>query len=226
MIEVKNVSKIYTMGKDEVIALDNVSVKIKDGDFVAIVGPSGSGKSTLMHLLGGLDTPSGGKILIDGKDISNLTDKEMSRYRREKVGFVFQSFNLEPTQTALENVMMPLTFAGVNGGKRKEMALNALEAVGLKDKIKHKPTEMSGGQKQRTSIARALVNNPQIVFADEPTGNLDSKNGLAIMNLLKSLNKKGYTIIMVTHNIEDAKNAKRIIRIKDGKVSEVCIDEI
>ncbi|MCD2346384.1 ABC transporter ATP-binding protein [Clostridium guangxiense] len=226
MIEVKNVSKVYKMGKERVTALNNVSLKINDGEFVAIVGPSGSGKSTLMHLVGGLDTPTSGSIYIDNKDISKLKDKEMSKYRNETIGFVFQAFNLENTQTALENVMMPLIFAGIGGKERKEKAKNALEAVGLGDKIKHKPTEMSGGQRQRVSIARALVNEPQIIFADEPTGNLDSKNGELIMKLLNDLNSRGYTIIMVTHNMEEAKKSKRVIKIKDGEVQEVSKDEI
>ncbi|AGK95134.1 ABC transporter ATP-binding protein [Clostridium pasteurianum] len=226
MIEVKNVSKTYKMGKEIVTALDNVNVRINDGEFVAIVGPSGSGKSTLMHLVGGLDTPTSGSIYVDGKDISKLKDKYMSIYRNETIGFVFQAFNLENTQTALENVMMPLIFAGVGGRERKEKAKNALEMVGLGDKIRHRPTEMSGGQRQRVSIARALVNEPKIIFADEPTGNLDSKNGELIMNLLTDLNEKGYTIIMVTHNMDEAKNSKRIIKIKDGQVQEVSKDEI
>lgn len=221
MIEIKNVSKIYNMGKEKVIALDNVNLTIKEGEFAAIVGPSGSGKSTLMHLVGGLDTPTSGSIFIDGKDISKLKDKDMSKYRNKSVGFVFQSFNLENTQTALENVMMPLIFSGIDKRKRKVKAEKALEMVGLKDKIKNKPTELSGGQRQRVSIARALVNEPRIIFADEPTGNLDSKNGQLIMNLLSDLNEKGYTVIMVTHNMEEAKRARRIINIKDGKVQEV-----
>jgi len=226
MIEVKNVSKIYKMGKEEFAALNNVSLKINEGDFLAIVGPSGSGKSTLMHLIGGLDTPTSGSIYIEGKDISNLKDRQMAKYRNSTIGFVFQSFNLENTQTALENVMMPLIFAGVSGKERKLKAINALKMVDLEDKMKNKPTEMSGGQRQRVSIARALVNSPKIIFADEPTGNLDSKNGANVMDLLKNLNKKGYTIIMVTHNTEDAKEAKRIIKIRDGEVQEVTRDEI
>lgn len=226
MIEVKNVSKTYKMGKEVVTALNNVTVKINDGEFVAIVGPSGSGKSTLMHLVGGLDTPTSGSVFVDGNDISNFKDKEMSKYRNQTIGFVFQAFNLENTQTALENVMMPLIFAGMSSKERKEKARKSLEMVGLGDKIKHKPNEMSGGQRQRVSIARALVNEPQIIFADEPTGNLDSKNGELIMKLLNDLNKKGYTIIMVTHNEEEAKKAKRIITIKDGEIQGGSIDEI
>ncbi|SMC27434.1 putative ABC transport system ATP-binding protein [Clostridium acidisoli DSM 12555] len=226
MIEVKNVSKTYKMGKEVVTALNNVTVKINDSEFVAIVGPSGSGKSTLMHLVGGLDTPTAGSIYVDGKDISKLKDKDMSKYRNQTIGFVFQSFNLENTQTALENVMMPLIFAGVSVKERKAKAKKALEMVGLGDKIKHKPNEMSGGQRQRVSIARALVNEPQIIFADEPTGNLDSKNGELIMKLLNDLNAKGYTIIMVTHNMEEAKKAKRVITIKDGEIQGGSVNEI
>lgn len=226
MIEIKNVSKIYTMGNEQVIALDNISTKIKDGEFIAIVGPSGSGKSTLMHLVGGLDTPTKGKILVDSNNISELKDSAMSKYRNEKIGFVFQSFNLENTQTALENVMMPLIFAGMSDKERKNKAKRALEMVGLGDKIKHKPMEMSGGQRQRVSIARALVNSPQIIFADEPTGNLDSKTGESIMELLKNLNKEGYTIIMVTHNNEHTKDVSRVIKIRDGKIQEDDTNEI
>lgn len=226
MIEVKNVSKIYKMGKEEFAALNNVSLKINEGDFISIVGPSGSGKSTLMHLIGGLDTPTSGSISMNGKDIGKLKDKQMSKYRNSEIGFVFQAFNLENTQTALENVMMPLIFAGVSGKERKVKAMNALRLVHLEDKARNRPMEMSGGQRQRVSIARALVNSPKIIFADEPTGNLDSKNGANVMELLKDLNSKGYTIIMVTHNNEDAKQAKRIIKIRDGEIQEVTADEI
>ncbi|WP_026883472.1 ABC transporter ATP-binding protein [Clostridium akagii] len=225
MIEVNNVSKTYKMGKEVVTALNNVTVKINDGEFVAIVGPSGSGKSTLMHLVGGLDTPTLGSIFVDGQDISKFKDKDMAKYRNQTIGFVFQAFNLENTQTALENVMMPLIFAGISSKERKEKARKSLEMVGLGDKVKHKPNEMSGGQRQRVSIARALVNKPQIIFADEPTGNLDSKNGELIMKLLNDLNEKGYTIIMVTHNEDEAKKAKRIITIKDGEIQGGPLNE-
>jgi putative ABC transport system ATP-binding protein len=218
MIKVKNVFKTYKMGKEELTVLSDVSIKIEEGEFVAIVGHSGSGKSTLMNLIGGLDRPSNGTIEIDGQDISKLKDKTMAKYRNQNIGFVFQSFNLEPTLTALENVMMPLMFSGIREKKRKEMAVDALKLVGLEDRMKHKPTELSGGQRQRVSIARALANEAKIILADEPTGNLDSKTGANIMNLLKSLKEKGYTIIMVTHNMEEAKNADRIIRIKDGMI--------
>ena len=219
MIEVKGVSKAYRMGKEQVVALRDVSLRIDKGEFVAIIGPSGSGKSTLMHIVGGLDSPSVGSVFIEGNDISKLKDKMLSRYRNDKIGFVFQAFNLENSQTALENVMMPLIFAGISKRERKERALKALEQVGILDLAKHKPNEMSGGQRQRVSIARAIVNNPEIVFADEPTGNLDSKSGENIMQLFNEINKKGYTIIMVTHNPEEASKARRVVTIKDGVIT-------
>lgn len=218
MIEVNGVSKVYKMGKEQVTALNDVSLKIEKGEFVAIIGPSGSGKSTLMHIIGGLDTPTTGNVYIEGNDISRLKDKQLSNYRNTKIGFVFQAFNLENSQTALENVMMPLIFAGVSKKERKKRALEALEQVGLAHLAKHKPNEMSGGQRQRVSIARALINNPEIIFADEPTGNLDSKSGQAIMNLFKEINKKGYTVIMVTHNPNEAEKAERVIKIMDGSI--------
>ena len=225
MIEINEVSKVYKMGKEKVVALNNVSLKIDKGEFVAIIGPSGSGKSTLMHIVGGLDSPTSGTISIEGHDISRLKDKQLSKYRNEKIGFVFQAFNLENSQTALENVMMPLIFAGISKKERKERALKALEQVGFKDLAKHKPNEMSGGQRQRVSIARALVNNPEIIFADEPTGNLDSKSGENIMQLFKEINAKGFTVIMVTHNPEEANKAKRVIKIKDGEITSDIIKE-
>lgn len=218
MIEVNGVSKVYKMGKEQVTALNDVSLKIEKGEFVAIIGPSGSGKSTLMHIIGGLDTPTTGNVYIEGNDISRLKDKQLSNYRNTKIGFVFQAFNLENSQTALENVMMPLIFAGVSKKERKKRALEALKQVGLEDLAKHKPNEMSGGQRQRVSIARALINNPEIIFADEPTGNLDSKSGQSIMNLFKEINKKGYTVIMVTHNPNEAEKAERVIKIMDGSI--------
>lgn len=227
MIEVKSVSKIYRMGRENVVALNDVSLKVEKGEFVAIIGPSGSGKSTLMHIISGLDTPSKGNVIIDGNDISRLKDKKLSKYRNEKIGFVFQAFNLENTQTALENVMLPLIFAGVGKKERKQRAMMALEQVGLANLAKHKPNEMSGGQRQRVSIARALVNNPEIIFADEPTGNLDSKSGENIMALFREINNKGFTVIMVTHNPVEADKANRVINIKDGQItSDVTKDSI
>lgn len=219
MIEIKNVRKEYKMGKEIVVALNGVSLNIDEGEFLAIVGPSGSGKSTLMHIVGGLDRPTEGEVLFDGKNISKYKDKEMSRFRNSSIGFVFQAFNLENTQTALENVMMPLIFSGMGKAERKKRAMEALEKVELAHLAKHKPNEMSGGQRQRVSIARAIVNDPKIIFADEPTGNLDSKTGKNIMDLFYSLNDKGYTIIMVTHNPEEAEKAKRVVQIKDGNIT-------
>ncbi|CUO07301.1 MAG: ABC transporter ATP-binding protein [Sarcina ventriculi] len=218
MIEVKNVTKIYKMGKETVVALNNVSLNIDKGEFVAIVGPSGSGKSTIMHIIGGLDSPTEGHVYFDNKDISKYKDKEKAKFRNSEIGFVFQAFNLENTQTALENVMMPLIFSGSSKKNRKSKAGKALELVELGHLKNHKPNEMSGGQRQRVSIARALVNDPKIIFADEPTGNLDSKTGENIMSLFKDLNNQGYTIIMVTHNMEEAEKAKRVVRIKDGNI--------
>lgn len=225
MIEIKEVTKEYKMGKEIITALNAVSLTINDGEFLAIVGPSGSGKSTMMHIVGGLDKPTKGSIVFDGKDISRYKDKEMARFRNEQIGFVFQAFNLENTQTALENVMMPLIFSGMGKAERKKKAMEALEKVELAHLAKHKPNEMSGGQRQRVSIARALVNDPKIIFADEPTGNLDSKTGRNIMELFYSLNDRGYTIIMVTHNPEEAAKARRVVQIKDGNITSDTVNK-
>lgn len=225
MIEIKGISKVYKMDKNQVVALRDISLKINSGEFVAIVGPSGSGKSTLIHLIGGLDTPTIGSIYIDGEDISNLDDKNLSKYRNKKIGFVFQSCNLDNIKTALENVMIPLIFSGVGSKDRKDRALKALELVGLQDVINHRPNEMSASQRQRVSIARAIVNQPKIIFADEPTGNLDSRTGESIMSLFKTLNSKGYTIIMVTHNQLEANKAMRVVKIMDGEITTDIIKE-
>lgn len=222
MIKVHNLTKTYKMGKENVVALKDINLSIKEGEFVAIVGPSGSGKSTLMNIIGGIDTPLTGSIIIDGEDISKFKEKKLSEFRNKKIGFIFQSFNLDASLTALENVMLPLMFGSVELKKRKIMAQDMLNKVGLQDRLKHKPTELSGGQKQRVSIARALINTPKIILADEPTGNLDSKTGASIMELLKSLNANGYTIVLITHNMEEAKNANRIIEIRDGEILEVA----
>ncbi len=218
VIETKKLKKIYMMGEVEVRALDGVDLQIERGSIVSIMGPSGSGKSTLMNLLGCLDRPSEGDYILDGVNVANMNDDQLASVRNRKVGFVFQSFNLLPRQTALANVELPMRYAGVTAG-RKEKAGLALRAVGLGDRITHKPTELSGGQQQRVAIARALVNDPAIIMADEPTGNLDSKSGREIMELILNLNAtRGTTIIIVTHDPVVAEQTQRIIRLMDGKV--------
>jgi putative ABC transport system ATP-binding protein len=220
MIEIKKVYKKYNIGSETLTVLNDINLKINKGEFVAIVGPSGSGKSTLMNMIGGLDKPTGGSVIIDNEDISQYKDKKMSKFRNEKVGFVFQSFNLEPTLTALENVIVPLTIAGLSEKEKKEKAKAILNILGMEDRLNHKPTELSGGQRQRVSIARAFVNNPKIILADEPTGNLDSKSGKAVMDILIKFKEEGYTIVMVTHNVNEASYADRIIKIKDGMIEQ------
>lgn len=226
MIEINHLSKSYSNGESEILVVNDVNLKIKDGEFVAIVGQSGSGKSKLLHLLGGLETPTDGEILVFGKNITKLNDIEKSKYRKEIIGYIFQDFILEGNKTVLENVMMPLIFSCTNHHKRKQIALECLEKVGLENKKNQKVNQLSGGQKQRVAIARSLVNEPKILLADEPTGNLDSKTGAEIMNLLKSLNDKGYTILMVTHNTEQSLEADKIIRIADGQIISVKSNEV
>ncbi len=216
MIEVENLSKIYDSDTLSVTALQEVSFKIKKGEFVAIMGPSGSGKSTLMNLLGCLDLPTTGIYKLVDVKISHLKANQLAEVRNRKIGFVFQSFNLLPRATALENTELPLLYGRVSNSAN--IAMQALERVGLKDRANHKPTELSGGEKQRVAIARALVNQPAIILADEPTGNLDSATGQEIMSLFHSLNKEGVTLIIVTHEAEIAKQAKRVIHMKDGKI--------
>lgn len=218
IITIKNVTKTYKNGTEESIVIDNISLSINESDFIAIVGPSGSGKSKLMHLIGGLDSSTNGEILYKGVNINKLKDKEIAKYRRETIGFIFQDFNLDGYETVLNNIMLPMVFSGVKLADRKQKAMECLEKVNLSKKAKSKANELSGGQKQKVAIARALANNPKILLADEPTGNLDTKSGQEIMDLLKGLNKNGYTIIMVTHNIEQANQAKRIVKIQDGKL--------
>ncbi len=220
MIDLKNIYKIYKMGENEVYALNDVSLHIDDKEFVSIIGPSGSGKSTLMNMLGCLDVPTKGTYTLDGYDVGSKTDDELAVIRNEKIGFVFQGFNLLPKLTALENVELPLIYQGVSAKKRRERAIQALESVGLGERINHKPTELSGGQQQRVAIARALVTNPPIILGDEPTGNLDSKSGKEVMDIFKELHRKGNTIILITHDNDVAAQAERIIRIQDGKLSE------
>jgi putative ABC transport system ATP-binding protein len=218
VIVARGLTKIYKMGEVEVPALSGVSMEIERGDVVAIMGPSGSGKSTLMNILGCLDLPTSGEYILDGERVSELKDDQLADIRNRKVGFVFQSFNLLSRTTALANVELPLRYAGVRAGRR-EKAMGALEAVGLKDRVLHRPTELSGGQQQRVAIARALVNNPAIIMADEPTGNLDSKVGKEIMGLLLELNaQKGTTLIIITHDPTIAAQTHRIIHLRDGQV--------
>jgi len=219
VIELKNLTKTYKLGDEVLNALDGIDCSIQAGEFVAITGPSGSGKSTLANIIGGLDHPTSGTVIIDGSDLSHVRDKALSDYRNHHIGFVFQSFNLQGTQTALENVMLPLVFSRMKSKDRKARAKECLEAVGLGDRLKHKPSQLSGGQRQRVAIARALAVKPSIILADEPTGNLDSARGDEIMKLLKDLNKQGITLIIITHDNSIAREADRIINIKDGKVS-------
>ena len=222
MIEVKNVGKIYSNGPEPFEALKDVSFTIKDGEFVAIMGPSGSGKSTLMHILGALDTPTSGKYFLDGKDVSKLSDDELANIRRDKVGFVFQSFNLLSRTTVLRNVMLPLVYANVDKGEREKRARESLVASGLDEEhFSNLSNQLSGGQIQRVAIARALVNNPTLILADEPTGNLDTKTGEIVLGTFQKLNQDlGRTIILITHENEVAEHADRIIHIRDGRLVE------
>jgi putative ABC transport system ATP-binding protein len=220
VIITQNISKTYGRPPLQVFALRDTNLHIKQGDYIAIIGPSGSGKSTLMNLLGCLDKPSSGKIFIDGKDVSMLNESELARIRREKIGFIFQKYNLIPTLNALENVELSMGFAGVDSQVRTAKAKKLLEMVELSKRLTHKPSEMSGGEQQRVAIARALANNPSIILADEPTGNVDTKSGENIMNILEEVNRNGETVIVVTHNMAIAQRAKRVLRIQDGMVKE------
>jgi putative ABC transport system ATP-binding protein len=218
LIETVDLWKTYRMGDEEIHALRGVSIQIERGEYVAIMGPSGSGKSTLMNLIGCLDTPSRGSYLLNGKQVSEMNDNELARIRNEEIGFVFQTFNLLPRATALRNVELPLVYAGVTAKDRELRARAALENVELSDRLGHRPSELSGGQRQRVAIARALVNNPSILLADEPTGNLDSKTGLEIMTLFERLHRAGNTIVLVTHEADVAAYAYRTVQIRDGRV--------
>ena len=223
VVELKDIYKIYCMGSVCVNALNGVDLKINNGEFVAIMGPSGSGKSTMMHIIGALDLPSKGKVFLGGTDVSNLEEDDLAKIRGQKIGFVFQDFNLIPTLTALENVMLPMLFQDYSNKSielQEKHCKALLSLVGLGERVNHKPTELSGGQQQRVAIARSLVNDPEIILADEPTGALDSKSSEEIMDLLKDLNKKGKTVIIITHDKTVAKAAKRNINLKDGKIIE------
>jgi len=220
-IKFENVWKIYKLGTVEVAALRGLSIEIKRGEHLAMMGPSGSGKSTFLHLAGALDRPTRGRVLIEGRDPSKLNDDELSKLRNRYIGFVFQTFNLIPRLTALENVMLPLVVRGVNGSERRKRAIEALEQVGLGDRINHRPTELSGGEQQRVAIARAIVTRPRIVLADEPTGNLDSASAKEIVKVLSRLNRElGITLIVVTHDPEVASAAERMVKIRDGVIHE------
>ena len=218
IIKTENLIKTYNMGKVEVNALQGVEISIKKGEFVAIIGPSGSGKSTLMHILGCLDSPSQGSYILDGINVEKLSKAKLAKIRNKKIGFVFQTFNLLPHVNIQKNVELPLLYGGVNGSQRESRAIEVLNSVGLGDRLKHKPSELSGGQRQRVAIARAIVNNPSIILADEPTGNLDTTSGTDIMSIFSELHKQGNTVIVVTHDKSIADKADRVITIVDGKI--------
>ncbi len=218
ILELKEVVKTYLSGSTTFNALDGVSLRIRQGEFVSITGPSGSGKSTLMHIIGLLDNPTSGQVFLEGRDISHLEEKELAEIRNVTLGFVFQQFNLLSKTSALENVSLPLLYSDVPKKEHDELALQMLKKVGLADKIKNTPAQLSGGQQQRVAIARALVNNPKIILADEPTGNLDSKSGTEIVTLLHQLHHEGHTIVLVTHDMDLARQAQKIVIIKDGKI--------
>ena len=224
VIEVKNLEKTYYVGDMEVNALRGVSFAILKSQFSAIMGPSGSGKSTLMHIIGCLDSPTKGEYHLNGENVANMQDDQLAKIRNKEIGFVFQKFHLLPRSTALENVMLPLKYASIGKIERSEKAMEALTQVGLADRVDHRPSELSGGQQQRVAIARALVNSPAILFADEPTGNLDSKTGEEVMNLLHELNDRGQTIVLITHEKEIADQTERTIFIRDGKIESDAIN--
>jgi putative ABC transport system ATP-binding protein len=219
LVELRNVSKIYHLGGEEIRALDNISLDIEGGEFISIIGPSGSGKSTLMHILGCLDSPTRGTINLDGTMIHGASTRQLAAIRNQKIGFVFQFFNLLPKLNVLQNVELPMIYSGINARERKERAMASLKMVDLENRMKHRPFQLSGGQQQRVAIARALVNSPKIIFADEPTGNLDSHTGEAILALFKRLSEEGRTIALVTHDPEIAARTPRRIEIRDGKIA-------
>ncbi|MFT5167044.1 MAG: putative ABC transport system ATP-binding protein [Saprospiraceae bacterium] len=225
LISITNLRKTYIMGLEKVHALQSVSLGIKKNEYVALMGPSGSGKSTLMNLMGCLDTPSSGDYILNDTNVSTMTDGELAEVRNKEIGFVFQTFNLLPRLTALENVALPLVYAGLTRSQRVEKATAALNAVGLGDRITHRPNELSGGQRQRVAIARALVNDPSIILADEPTGNLDSKTSIEIMGLFEEIHKRGNTVIIVTHEPDIAEHAHRIVKLRDGLVEVDMVNE-
>ncbi len=225
VIEIKKITKFYQVGTQVVKALQGVDIAISKGEYVAIMGPSGSGKSTLMNIIGALDTPTGGQYVLNGTDVSRMSDDNLAEIRNKEIGFVFQTFNLLPRYTALENVMLPLIYSGVPKSRRIELAQEALLNVSLSDRVTHKPNELSGGQRQRVAVARALINKPSIILADEPTGNLDSKTSADIMRLFGEIHAKGNTIILVTHEEDIARYAHRIVRLRDGHIESDAIND-
>ena len=218
IIEIKSIKRNFKLGQETIYVLKGIDLTIKKGEYVAIMGPSGSGKSTLMNILGCLDTPSGGTYVLNGSDVSQMSDNELATIRNSEIGFIFQTFNLLPRTTAIDNVALPMIYAGISKKNRIESAKNILKSVGLTDRMDHKPNQLSGGQRQRVAIGRALINKPSIILADEPTGNLDSKTSLEIMELFDRIHKEGNTIIVVTHEEDIAARARRIIRLKDGSI--------
>ncbi|WP_204602520.1 ABC transporter ATP-binding protein [Cohnella boryungensis] len=220
LIRIHSLSKIYRMGGETLHALDKVSLTVEQGDFLAIVGPSGSGKSTLMNVIGCLDTPSSGEYWLDGEEVSRLRENKLAEIRNRKIGFIFQGFNLLSRLTAIENVELPLIYRGIPAKRRRQQAIEALGKVGLEERIHHRPVELSGGQQQRVAIARALAGNPPILLADEPTGALDTKTGVEVMGFIRELNALGHTIVLITHDLAVSRQAKRIVRIKDGMLEE------
>jgi len=218
LIDIRDITKVYEMGEEKVFALSGVSLGVERGEYVGIMGPSGSGKSTLMNLVGCLDTPTSGSYILNGKEVARMTDDELAAIRNQEIGFVFQTFNLLPRTSALQQVELPLVYGGLSRKDRRDRSVRALKAVGLEDRMNHTPNEMSGGQRQRVAIARALINDPSILLADEPTGNLDSQTGAEIMALFDELNSRGNTIVLVTHEEDIAAHARRIVRLKDGKI--------
>jgi putative ABC transport system ATP-binding protein len=225
LIDIRDITKVYQMGQEQVHALSGVNLGVERGEYVAIMGPSGSGKSTLMNLIGCLDTPTSGSYVLNGREVARMTDDELAAIRNQEIGFVFQTFNLLPRTNALQQVELPLVYSGLGRKERRERAVKALEAVGLGDRMNHQPNEMSGGQRQRVAVARALINDPSILLGDAPSGNLDSLTGAEIMALFEDLNRRGNTIVLVTHEEDIAAHARRIVRLRDGKVLQDHVNE-